>query len=172
MEEEESFRTVSLTNQVPNCAAHSEPEKDDDEMDKADDDRAKKKKNNSVDDMEKHRNKNSEDRAKNNEEEAEKYVNNGLMAATKVRAVMRCQQLEASLSSEGDEIEEYIIASQEQEQMEIDKEVQNTIKACNALGIKFGDAGIKRMTKMIANEAKILKASLKNNSFAPLMRDE
>ncbi|KAI8554292.1 hypothetical protein RHMOL_Rhmol05G0087200 [Rhododendron molle] len=76
------------------------------------------------------------------------------------------------LSSERGEIEEFIIASQEQEQNEINKEVQNTIIAGNTLGIKFWDSGIKRMTKIIENEAKILKASLKNNSFAPLMRDE
>ncbi|KAF7114510.1 hypothetical protein RHSIM_RhsimUnG0085900 [Rhododendron simsii] len=89
-----------------------------------------------------------------------------------VRRNVRSQQLEASLSSKTNEIEEFIIASQEQEQNEINKEVQNTIIAGNTLGIKFGDAGIKRMTKMIENEAKILKESLKNNSFAPLMRDE
>ncbi|KAI8566563.1 hypothetical protein RHMOL_Rhmol02G0050200 [Rhododendron molle] len=89
-----------------------------------------------------------------------------------VRRNVRSQQLEASLSSERDEIEEFIIASQEQEQNEIKKEVQNTFIAGNTLGIKFGDSGIKRMTKMIENEAKILKAALKSNSFAPLMRDE
>ncbi|KAF7112933.1 hypothetical protein RHSIM_RhsimUnG0177800 [Rhododendron simsii] len=89
-----------------------------------------------------------------------------------VRRNIRSQQLEASVNSEGDDIAEYIIASQEQEQNEIDKEVQKTILAGNSLGIKFGDAGIKRMKKMIENEAKVLKASLKYNSFAPLTRDE
>ncbi|KAF7138728.1 hypothetical protein RHSIM_Rhsim07G0051900 [Rhododendron simsii] len=57
-----------------------------------------------------------------------------------VRRNIRSQQLEASVNSEGDDIAEYIIASQEQEQNEIGKEVQNTIIAGNSLGIKFGDA--------------------------------
>lgn len=55
----------------------------------------------------------------------------------------------------------------------MDKELQNTIIAGKNLGIKFEDAGILRMKKMIEDEAKALKASLNNkNSFAPLMRNQ
>ncbi|KAF7115524.1 hypothetical protein RHSIM_RhsimUnG0053300 [Rhododendron simsii] len=91
---------------------------------------------------------------------------------SEVRRNIRSQQLEASVNSEGDDIAEYIIASQDQEQIEIDKELQNTIIAGNSLVIKFGDPGIKRMKEMTENEAKALKASLQDNSFAPLMRDQ
>ncbi|KAF7114854.1 hypothetical protein RHSIM_RhsimUnG0075300 [Rhododendron simsii] len=88
-----------------------------------------------------------------------------------VRRSIRSQQFEASLSTEGDDIDDYIIASQEQEQNAIDEELQNTIIAGNTLGIKFGDIGVLRMKKMIENEYKELKESLRNNTFAPLMRD-
>lgn len=86
-----------------------------------------------------------------------------------VRRNIRSQRFEASLSTDGDDIDGYIIASQEQEQM--DKELQNTILAGNNLGIKFGNSGIMRMKKMIEDESKAMKESLINNSFAPLMRD-
>ncbi|KAF7131897.1 hypothetical protein RHSIM_Rhsim09G0015100 [Rhododendron simsii] len=89
-----------------------------------------------------------------------------------VRRNVRSQQLEASENSKREGFAEYINASQQQEQNEIDKELQKTIAAGNSLGIKFGNPGIKRMKKMIENEAKALKASLKDNSFAPLMRDD
>lgn len=88
-----------------------------------------------------------------------------------VRKNIRSQQLEATLSNDGDDIDSYIIASQEQEQISLDKELQSTIIAGNNLGINFRDDGILRMKKMIEIETKALKASLKNNSFAPLLRD-
>lgn len=114
------------------------------------------------------------------------YVSNASVRASQVQSInlhvdlnpsairksIRSQHLEAALSTEGDEIDEYIIASQEQEQTAVDKELQNTITAGNNLGIKFRDDGILRMKKMIENEAKVLKASLKNNSFAPFVRDQ
>ncbi|KAG5550312.1 hypothetical protein RHGRI_015314 [Rhododendron griersonianum] len=90
-----------------------------------------------------------------------------------VRQSIISQQFETYLSTEGDEIDGYIIALMEQEQNSVDKELQNTIIVGNNLGIKFGDAGIQRMKKMIENEAKALKASPNNNnSFAPLMRNQ
>ncbi|KAF7131755.1 hypothetical protein RHSIM_Rhsim09G0140400 [Rhododendron simsii] len=56
-----------------------------------------------------------------------------------VRRSIRSQQLEASLSTEGDDFDGYIIASQEQEQNAMDEELQNTLIAGKTLGIKFGD---------------------------------
>lgn len=88
-----------------------------------------------------------------------------------VRRSIRSQQLDASLSTEGDDFDGYIIASQEQEQNAMDEELQNTLIAGKTLGIKFGDTGILIMKKMIENESKEMKASLKNNTFAPVMTD-
>ncbi|KAI8566473.1 hypothetical protein RHMOL_Rhmol02G0043900 [Rhododendron molle] len=76
------------------------------------------------------------------------------------------------MSTEGEDIDSYIMDSQEQEQHAMDKELQNTIIAGNNLGIKFNESGVLRMKKMIENEHKALIASLKNNTFAPLMRDQ
>ncbi|KAF7115527.1 hypothetical protein RHSIM_RhsimUnG0052900 [Rhododendron simsii] len=88
-----------------------------------------------------------------------------------VRRNIRSQQFEASVSTEEDDIDGYIIGSQEQEQDAIEKELQHTILAGNTLGIKVRNSGILRMKKMIENEALALKASMKNNTYAPLMRD-
>ncbi|KAF7143615.1 hypothetical protein RHSIM_Rhsim05G0007500 [Rhododendron simsii] len=88
-----------------------------------------------------------------------------------VRRNIRSQQFEASVSTEEDDIDGYIIGSQEQEQDAIEKELQHTILAGNTLGIKVRNSGILRMKKMIENEALALKASIKNNTYAPLMRD-
>ncbi|KAI8551279.1 hypothetical protein RHMOL_Rhmol06G0173200 [Rhododendron molle] len=76
------------------------------------------------------------------------------------------------MSTEGEDIDSYIMDSQEQEQNAMDKELQNTIIAGNNLGIKFDNAGVLRMKKMIENENKALIAALKNNTLAPLVRDQ
>ncbi|KAF7126497.1 hypothetical protein RHSIM_Rhsim11G0186100 [Rhododendron simsii] len=87
------------------------------------------------------------------------------------RRNIRSQQLEASVSTDGDDIDGYIMGFQEQEQDAVEKELQNTMLAGNTLGIKFGNSGILRMKKMIENESIAMKASIKNNPFAPLLRD-
>lgn len=88
-----------------------------------------------------------------------------------VRRNIRSQQLQASESIEGDDIDGYIIGSQEQEQDAIEKELQHTISAGNTLGIKMDNSGIRRMREIIEEESRALKASIKTNPFAPLMRD-
>lgn len=84
-----------------------------------------------------------------------------------VRKNIKSQQFEASMSTEREDIDSYIMDSQEQEQNAMDKELQNTIIAGNNLGIKFNESGVLRMKKMIENEHKAMIASLKNNTFAP-----
>ncbi|KAF7134674.1 hypothetical protein RHSIM_Rhsim08G0178600 [Rhododendron simsii] len=78
VEEEVTFRTVTLTNQAVIHEASSEPEEEDGEVDKTVDDMdaSKNKQYNLVDDMEKQKNRISDDRAKNNGKEAEKFENN------------------------------------------------------------------------------------------------
>ncbi|KAF7142276.1 hypothetical protein RHSIM_Rhsim05G0211700 [Rhododendron simsii] len=60
----------------------------------------------------------------------------------------------------------------EQEQYRIAKELQETIIPGNKLGIKYDDAGVLRMKKMIEQEAKDLEIILRDNLFAPLQRNE
>lgn len=52
------------------------------------------------------------------------------------------------MSTKGDDIDDYIIASEEQEQSAIDEELPNTVIAGNTLVIKYGDIGVLRMKKM------------------------
>ncbi|KAI8573276.1 hypothetical protein RHMOL_Rhmol01G0265700 [Rhododendron molle] len=78
VEEEDTFRTVPLTNLVSNSEVNSENEEEDDEVDGVDDelDASKTMKQNSMDDMENQGNEILDDRAKINEEEAEKVETN------------------------------------------------------------------------------------------------
>ncbi|KAF7129699.1 hypothetical protein RHSIM_Rhsim10G0184600 [Rhododendron simsii] len=257
VEEEDTFRTVSSTNLVPNFEVTSENEEEDDEVDKVDDELDANK--NSVDDMETQGNEMLDDRAKTNEEEAEKVetnYNNGSHQAGLEKAPFHEESLaqrksvkgkytekpdscennnEESINSDhgldsivqdsqSPVIEEcfesvlknvpvqntesnpganydqekevneannsgayesnvslrasqlpdinlHIELNPSAEQDAIEKELQHTILAGNTLGIKVRNSGILRMKKMIENEALALKASIKNNTYAPLMRD-
>ncbi|KAF7143499.1 hypothetical protein RHSIM_Rhsim05G0208300 [Rhododendron simsii] len=68
------------------------------------------------------------------------------------------------------EISGYIADTPDLEQLRIAEELQETIRASTKLGIKYDDAGILRMKKMIEQEAKDLESILRDNSFAPLQR--
>ncbi|KAG5550157.1 hypothetical protein RHGRI_015195 [Rhododendron griersonianum] len=60
----------------------------------------------------------------------------------------------------------------DQEKFRIANELQETILADTKLGIKYDDAGVLRMKKMIEQEAKDLESIMRNNSFAPLQRNK
>ncbi|KAF7148585.1 hypothetical protein RHSIM_Rhsim03G0183200 [Rhododendron simsii] len=68
------------------------------------------------------------------------------------------------------EISGCIADNPDQEQSRIVEELQETIRASTKLGIKYDDAGVLRMNKMIEQEAKDLESILRDNSFAPLQR--
>ncbi|KAF7154284.1 hypothetical protein RHSIM_Rhsim01G0048500 [Rhododendron simsii] len=68
------------------------------------------------------------------------------------------------------EISGYIADTPDQEQFRIAEELQETIRASTKLGIKYDDAGVLRMKKMIEQEAKDLESILRDNPFAPLQR--
>ncbi|KAF7116097.1 hypothetical protein RHSIM_RhsimUnG0038800 [Rhododendron simsii] len=68
------------------------------------------------------------------------------------------------------EISGYIADAPVQEQFRIAEELQETIRASTKLGIKYDDAGVLRMKKMIEQEAKDLESMLRDNPFAPLQR--
>ncbi|KAF7123508.1 hypothetical protein RHSIM_Rhsim12G0072300 [Rhododendron simsii] len=149
-------------------------EEEDDEVDNSEADReaSSKKEENLVDDMEKQRTKHSDDMEKNKVEEAEKVEKSNINGSHQFGLEKEpfhkkppFQDKTAVIMSLGNPI-------LEQEQNAIDTDLQNTIVAGNNLGIKFGNAGVLRMKTMIENEAKALKASLENNTFAPLMRDQ
>ncbi|KAI8551430.1 hypothetical protein RHMOL_Rhmol06G0184900 [Rhododendron molle] len=54
----------------------------------------------------------------------------------------------------------------------IAEELQETIIADTKLGIKYDDADVLRMKKMIEQETKDLEIILRDNPFAPLQRNE
>ncbi|KAF7117144.1 hypothetical protein RHSIM_RhsimUnG0000500 [Rhododendron simsii] len=60
----------------------------------------------------------------------------------------------------------------DQEQFKIAEELQETIRASTKIGIKYDDAGVLRMKKMIEQEAKDLESILRDNPFAPLQREK
>ncbi|KAF7142921.1 hypothetical protein RHSIM_Rhsim05G0113800 [Rhododendron simsii] len=70
------------------------------------------------------------------------------------------------------EVSSYIADTPEQEQYRIAEELQETIIAGTKLGIKYDDACLLRMKKMIEQEAKDLEIILRDNPFAPLQRNK
>ncbi|KAF7132436.1 hypothetical protein RHSIM_Rhsim09G0077300 [Rhododendron simsii] len=82
-----------------------------------------------------------------------------------IRRSIRSQQFEASLTTEEEDIDGYIIDSQVQEHNAMDKELQYNITAGNTLGIKYNDSGVLRLKKgcgaVWGNNTNRMKRSMK-----------
>ncbi|KAI8532319.1 hypothetical protein RHMOL_Rhmol03G0059500 [Rhododendron molle] len=70
------------------------------------------------------------------------------------------------------EVSGFIADTPDQERYRIAEEFQETIIADTKLGVKYDDADVLRMKKMIEQEAKDLESIPRNNPFAPLQRNK